>query len=39
MSNKKPNDIGDVLIEIALAVTPIIIAGICKWLQGGDSTE
>ena len=39
MSNKKTTGIGDVLVEIALAVAPIIIAGICKWLQGDDSTE
>jgi hypothetical protein len=38
MSKKQPNDIGKVLMEIAIAVTPIIFEIVRGWIQGDDRT-
>ena len=39
MSKKQSNDIGDILLEIALAVTPIILGIVFNWLQSDDETD
>jgi len=39
MSRKQQNDIGKVLLEIAIAVTPIILETGRRWLQSDDRIE
>ena len=39
MSRKQPDDIGKVIMEIAIAVTPIIFEIARKWIQGDDHSE
>jgi len=38
MSRKQTNDIGKVLTEIAIAVTPIIFEIVRGWIQGDGRT-